>query len=608
MRRPTATTAALAVVALVGVTLAGAARCVAAHPGVAPNSPAAPAVVAAARTELDYTMLMNGSYAQLVDFSAYAPAAGARAARAVFDGTLTLRFSGTLPHRALLVDPAYVAPDDLAKALTWPVDFSYRFVQDGDALVPLRRGAIPGKHGWWEVILEPGRVWSEPGDHGLARAAIPFTLEEKNANCMHNGVLTFLYGADGTVSRTAMQIASETCRYLHLDLWALLDTRYQRAAPADRAARAAAASAVAAFRVERAARPPHRSLSQLRAEYPQLDVAALAIGAAGASTLHGLVVGGIHYRSDCETRAGPYPYCDELDLPSYSVAKSVFAATALMRLQALHAQAATQLIDAYVPQCRGPAWQGVTFLNALDMATGNYDSAAYEADEDAPGTAGLFMPLDHAGKIRYSCTVYAHRAAPGTQWTYHSSDTYILGAAMARYLRSQPGHGHDDLYRDLLVAQIFAPLRLSPTAAVTRRTYDAVAQPFTGWGLSLKPGDVARLGQFYAVEHGAVGGRMLLDPVLFDQAMQRDASARGLPVTGFAALRYQHGFWARNLRSVLGCAHDTWVPFMSGFGGISVVLFPNGVVYYNFADDGQLASFDWAAPAREVRKLGDYCQ
>jgi deoxyribodipyrimidine photolyase-like uncharacterized protein len=59
---------------------------------------------------------------------------------------------------------------------------------------------------------------------------------------------------------------------------------------------------------------------------------------------------------------------------------------------------------------------------------------------------------------------------------------------------------------------------------------------------------------------------------------------------------------------VLGCEHDTWVPFMSGFGGISLVLFPNGVVYYNFADDGALASFDWAAPAREVRKLGDYCQ
>ena len=557
---------------------------------------------AEARTELDYATLMTGSYPQPVAFSAYAPDAGATATNQVFAGVLTLHFRGTLPHHTLLADPAYVGVHDLVKALTWPDDFSYSFVQDGDALVPVRRGAIPGTHGWWEVILEPGRVWSESGDHGLARAAIPFSLQEKNANCTHNGVLMFLFGADGTVSRTAMQIASETCQYLHVDLWALLDASYRPAVPADRAA------ALAAYRAERAARLAHRSLAQLHADHPELDIDALAIGAAGASTLHGLVVGGINYTSDCETRAGPYPYCGELDLPSYSLAKSVFAATALMRLQALHPETSAQRISTHVPQCRRRAWSGVTFLQTLDMATGNFDSAAFEADEDAAGTTGLFVPLDHASKIRYSCTTYPHRAAPGTQWAYHSSDTYVLGSALAHYLRHLPGHQHDDLYRDLLYAQIYAPLALSATTTITRRSYDAVAQPFTGWGLTFKPGDIARLGQFYAVDHGAVGGHARLDPVLLDQALQRDAHARGLPVAGFPNLRYQHGFWARNLRPVLGCGHDTWVPFMSGFGGISVVLFPNGVVYYNFADDGQLASFDWAVPAREVRKLGDYCQ
>jgi hypothetical protein len=47
---------------------------------------------------------------------------------------------------------------------------------------------------------------------------------------------------------------------------------------------------------------------------------------------------------------------------------------------------------------------------------------------------------------------------------------------------------------------------------------------------------------------------------------------------------------------------------MSGFGGISVVLFPNGVVYYNIADDGQIVSFDWSLVVPEVRKLGDFCR
>lgn len=560
------------------------------------------AAPADARADLDYATLMSGHYPHPVDFSAYAPDASATPATQRFSGVLALRFRGTLPHHTLLANPAYVGAHDLDVALSWPGDFSYEFVQDGEALVPVRRGAIPGRHGWWEVILEPGRVWNEPGDHGMARAAIPFALQEKNANCTHNGVLMFLFGADGSVSRTAMQLASETCLYLHVDLWALLDTHYRRGAPAHEAA------ALAAYRDERAARMPHRTLDQLRVDHPGLDIGALAIGAPGASTLHGLVIDGVHYSSECETRFGSYPYCQELDLPSYSLAKSVFAATALMRLQSSWPQTSAQRIAAHVPQCRSPAWDGVTFLQALDMATGNFESDAYEADEDAAGTAGLFVPLDHASKIHYSCTIYPRRTAPGTRWAYHSSDTYILGTALAHYLRSLPQHAHDDLFRDLVDAQVFRPLHLSATTSVTRRTYDSVGQPFTGWGLTFKPGDVARLGAFYGRDHGAIDDHALLDPLLLDQALQRDERARGLPVSGFPALRYQHGFWARNLRTVLGCEHDTWVPFMSGFGGISLVLFPNGVVYYNFADDGALASFDWAAPAREVRKLGDFCQ
>ncbi len=35
-------------------------------------------------------------------------------------------------------------------------------------------------------------------DGGYSRASLPFTLEERNANCMHNGVLTFLFKSDGT--------------------------------------------------------------------------------------------------------------------------------------------------------------------------------------------------------------------------------------------------------------------------------------------------------------------------------------------------------------------------------------------------------------------------
>ncbi len=46
---------------------------------------------------------------------------------------------------------------------------------------------------------------------------------------------------------------------------------------------------------------------------------------------------------------------------------------------------------------------------------------------------------------------------------------------------------------------------------------------------------------------------------------------------------------------------------MSGFDGITVVMFPNCVVWYNVADDGQLASIDFATPATEIAGFRDYC-
>jgi hypothetical protein len=556
---------------------------------------------AAARTELDFATLMRGSYPKLVDFTAFVPDESAGAPTNRFEGVLSLRFAGTLAHHTVHVDPTGASAQDVASALTWPDDFSYEFVQQGEALIPVRRGAIPSTHRWWELILESGRIWNEKGDHGYTRAAIPFALEEKNANCTHNGVLTFLFRTDGTVSRTAMQIASETCQYLQLDLWGLLETHYWPHPVAGREA------TLAAHEKEGRARLPTKTLAQLHAEHPDLDVASLALGSATARTVYGLVIGGVNYVSACQTRSGAYPFCDEIDLPSYSLAKSAFAAAALMRLELRQPGAAAQRISAHVPECRTAAWEGVTFAHALDMATGNYDSAEYEADENAAKSSGLFVPLDHASKIRFGCGAYPHRAAPGTQWVYRTSDTYVLGTAMSHYLRSLAGHERDDLYSDLY-AQLYAPLGLSVTTSVTRRTYDAVAQPFSGWGLSFRPGDIARLGQFLGAEHGAMAGRTVLDAKMLDQALQRDENSPGLPVTGFPTLRYHYGFWARNLRGKLGCAHDTWVPFMSGYGGISVVLFPNDVVYYNFADDGQIASFDWAPVAPEVRKLGDYCR
>jgi hypothetical protein len=49
---------------------------------------------------------------------------------------------------------------------------------------------------------------------------------------------------------------------------------------------------------------------------------------------------------------------------------------------------------------------------------------------------------------------------------------------------------------------------------------------------------------------------------------------------------------------------DFWVPFMSGFGGISIVLLPNDAVYYVFSDGNE---FNWYNAVHEINKLKPYC-
>jgi len=50
--------------------------------------------------------------------------------------------------------------------------FSVSFFTYKDYLIPVNQGLLEaeGSHKAWDIILSPGRVWSEPGDNGMSRA------------------------------------------------------------------------------------------------------------------------------------------------------------------------------------------------------------------------------------------------------------------------------------------------------------------------------------------------------------------------------------------------------------------------------------------------------
>ena len=137
-------------------------------------------------------LLAGFDYAQPLAFEAYAPSAAAGAATHRFEGLLELNGEAHGGAFRSHIDRYGFAGDSDSPVRHLP-EFAFELVQAGQALVPVRRGLVMTAHPQWEWLLEPGRVWREPGDGAYSRAALPFSLQERNANCTHNGVITFAF-------------------------------------------------------------------------------------------------------------------------------------------------------------------------------------------------------------------------------------------------------------------------------------------------------------------------------------------------------------------------------------------------------------------------------
>ena len=94
----------------------------------------------------------------------------------------------------------------------------------------------------------------------------------------------------------------------------------------------------------------------------------------------------------------------------------------------------------------------------------------------------------------------------------------------------------------------------------------------------------------------------MLHPGLLDASLQRDSADRGLTTSGITPFKYNNGYWALDFDASDDPAYASpfWVPFMSGYGGITVTLMPNGSSYYVFSDNNEFA---WSATVKESNKL-----
>lgn len=538
------------------------------------------------RSALTYSTLQTPGTGSLVDLSAFAVPANAANPANMFQGTLA--FSAVQRGWTSVRDTHGYAAISGIKTLP---NFNYQFVQHGTHLIPVSRGLVITSHPVWELILEPGRVWDESSDNGYSRAAIPFALQEYGANCTHNGVLSFLFKNDGSMSSLAYEIASETCNYYQFNLYGQLAASYAPGTVAN------AAAIKSAYETEIANRMPVKAIGALATDYPGSGINIATLGSeqgASARSAFGVAYNGVHYTGACTTRYGDYPYCDVLDLPSYSVAKSVYGAYGLMALEHAYPGLRNTSISSQVSACPASRWSDVSLEEALDMATGNYTSSGFEVDEGSSAMVNdFFLDYTDSGMTTFACG-YPRKSTPGSLWVYHTSDTYLLGRALDGYLAADSFNW--------MVENIYTPLKLSPTAKAMIRTFDTANQQVSGYGLTFHRDDVVKLAEFLNTAGGAIAGVQKLDPAMVNETLQNTAY-HGL-TAGSAYDFYDNGFWIWKADAALGCGSARYIPYMSGFGGISVVLLPNNMVYYFFSDN---AEYTFNNSVGELDKIGDFC-
>ena len=196
----------------------------------------------------------------------------------------------------------------------------------------------------WNLFFTTGITWDEPEntDGGWSRALVPFALSERNANCIHNGLMLFAFwGRDAipAISGVRFQITQETCLYYKVDYWGQLMATFEGIS----SGQPPLLEARARHARELQARLPTKPIEQLAVDFPGFEpdvfgrgltpihVSSLGVTVAAPAGQGAPVL--THYVRDCVTRTGDYAgLCDEMILPSYSLAKSIVGGLGLMRL------------------------------------------------------------------------------------------------------------------------------------------------------------------------------------------------------------------------------------------------------------------------------------
>lgn len=507
----------------------------------------------------------------------FLPSSEAEPARHPFSGTITFAGAeiGTEPAE---LDPRRFMGRDTKR---FP-DVTLGFVADGGDLIPWNRNLVVSgtrteAGSYWDLLVGPGTVWSEPGE-AWSRAAFPLQLASSVENETYNGVATFAFN-DREVSGVRFQTVTQGRPYF------LVQRRLMRGQlAAEYTPGPAPGEVIEAFAAEKAGRLPLRPISDLRpragdavfdAMHGEMNVENMVTAA--------FLVRDTLYVADCPTPFGDLPFCREQRFGIWSVTKSTGNTVAALRLAQRYGRGVLdeRVADHLDVTADHDGWDDVRFRDVLDMATGVGEGST-RTEPNSTGDGYLigyddwYTAISRDARIRQVFRASNHPWGPGEVVRYRDQDAFLIGAAMDAYLKHRAGP-EADLW-EMLEDEVYRPIGVPH--APTNRLVEAdgsLTLPQMSQGTYPTVDDLAKIARL--LQNGGVHeGEPLLHPGLTAEVLYR-TDVRGItfgPPVDIGQPSYSLALWHQNYAGEGGCVVD--LTRMSGWGGHRVVLFPNGIV------------------------------
>lgn len=217
---------------------------------------------------------------------------------------------------------------------------------------------------------------------------------------------------------------------------------------------------------------------------------------------------------------------------SWSMAKSFLSATFGIAVTEGKIPSLDALVTDYVPSLKGSAYDGVTILNVLNMASGirfNEDYLDYDSDINRMGRVLAFgNSMDG-----FAEGLSERDRDPGTRRQYVSIDTHVLGMVLrAATGRSVP---------DYMAEKLLVPLRLEADAYYLT---DGYGTAFVLGGLNMRTRDYARFGLMMALG-GSLNGEQIVPMGWVAQSTTQSAPPpyEGEQGTDTGLLGYGYQWW-----------------------------------------------------------------